>query len=355
MPKQRDQKLKDRDSKIFKRVKERGKMILPLNNDKFDGKIHRPKTKRGKWKVVFYSKAAKHLPTKKFDTEEEAERHLVRQNLKKGLKIRNIIYRYKNENYCELNHGRMMKFSSQDYDLVDKYTWRAHYDKSVDDYYTDTDVNGITRSFLQEMYPEIKKGESGDHIDSQKKWDNTRENTRIATASVQNTNKGMQSNNTSGYKGVKRCKGYWEAGWKSEETKRRETVSFSIEKFMNQQKDAFQLAVEAREEGMRQNELYKLAGQTDVYDPLSRRQHKECHRLLNTIRGVSYSERDGWRATYITSNGKRVDKYFRGKKDDKNAYALAVEARKIGYDQSSHYDKERERERKKKEKEARAK
>lgn len=274
MPKQRDQKLKERDRKLFRRIRKHGKMILPLNNRKLRGSVRKSDTK-GKWRTSFSGKNRKRFGSKTHDNERDAENYLVRLNLVHRLDIRNIIYEYENEYYCSLTKGQFMKFSPQDYDLVEKYIWFAHYDKSVDDYYTCTKVSGNkTRSFLQLLHnPDSKKGESGDHIDHTRKWDNTRENTRVANATTQNVNKGIQSNNTSGVRGVNWSnKGSWVASWiesdKDGNIKPRKK-SFSVEKYKNHPKNAYQLAVEYRANATRDNDIYNAINGRVVDDGLA--------------------------------------------------------------------------------------
>ena len=71
--------------------------------------------------------------------------------------------------------------------------------------------------FMHRVIMDAGPGEQVDHINGDK-LDNRRSNLRIVNYSQNNMNKGLQSNNTSGYKGVSRKKdsGRWHAYiWKN--------------------------------------------------------------------------------------------------------------------------------------------
>lgn len=107
--------------------------------------------------------------------------------------------------------GRKVLVSDCDYDSIARFTWYAHIRSNGKPYVFRVfkDENGKCRTVY--MHREITRPENRkiqvDHI-NQDPLDNRRENLRLATASQNQANRGAQSNNKSGYKGVYYRKGH---------------------------------------------------------------------------------------------------------------------------------------------------
>lgn len=237
----------------------------------------------------------------------------------------------------------MMEFSPEDVELVENNLWYAHYDKSVAGYYVLThDTEGKTKSFLQLMYPDMnKETESGDHIKPMEKLNNTRENTRVVNATIQNTNRPLQENNNSGIKGVfyHESRGCWVAKWAGRGAREYHTASYAVAKHGGYDA-ALQKAIEARNNGIKQVEKYKIAGVTDVYEPSREPIKQPKVRPLDCLPGVRYIERDNrWIGEFMNNEGKRERKYFPGKRDDQDARNEAIKFRQEGVASSGRYKK----------------
>lgn len=236
----------------------------------------------------------------------------------------------------------MMEFSPEDVELVENNLWYAHYDKSVAGYYVLThDTEGKTKSFLQLMYPDMsKETESGDHIKPMEKLNNTRENTRVVNATIQNTNRPLQENNISGIKGVcyHKSRGCWIAKWATHGHREYQTASYAVAKYGYDV--ARQMAIDARNRGVNQSEQYKIAGVTDIYEQPQEPTRQPKVRPVDCLPGVRYEEKDNaWMGEFVNNEGKREKRYFAGKRDDQNARNQAITFRQEGVASSDRYTK----------------
>lgn len=183
-------------------------------------------------------------------------RAIKRLNHEKRLLIANVIYVYNNEYYCVLSGNQMMKFSFQDIELVEKHTWHAKYNPDTDSFYAVTRVGATKKSYSQLLFPNMKPGESGDHLDGGT-LDNTRENLRAATAPQQSANQKMRSDNKSGYTGVLRNSR--DTGWVAQWTGDDGIVRLYFSDIEYRGKENAKLAtIAAREEGIRNSKIYAI-------------------------------------------------------------------------------------------------
>ncbi len=153
------------DKKRFRRITRKGEPFLPSNLKKYTGNVkYHPRYNT--WRVRIQKKNDK-FHTKSYQTKEEAEAHLKRYNVRKELKIKNIIYVYKGQCYCVLTQHQLLKFSSIHCDLVDKYTWYAQYNDNKGSFYVTTsnmvEENGrlVKQGLFSRMIcPGITRGET---------------------------------------------------------------------------------------------------------------------------------------------------------------------------------------------------
>lgn len=142
--------------------------------------------------------------------------------------------------------------STEDYDFISKYHWTFKLDKSKDKIY-DYRVRATTGPFTGKdlstalFNNDISTGLFVDHI-NRNTLDNTRDNLRLVSRSINATNAQPRIENKSGIRGVyyrKERPGIAKASWICEWSinKRRYSKSFSIEKYGE---NAYKLACDYR-------------------------------------------------------------------------------------------------------------
>ncbi len=106
----------------------------------------------------------------------------------------------------KLTKGQVAIVDDEDYERLDAYKWHSRFNKDTKSYYairwSPRDENGRYHTIW--MHREIvnaPKGSPVDHINHDT-LDQRKCNLRICTVSQNNSNRQMQTNNTSGYKGV---------------------------------------------------------------------------------------------------------------------------------------------------------
>lgn len=102
----------------------------------------------------------------------------------------------------KLTHGKVALVDDEDYEWINKYTWcllltgYAGSASMIWEYKT----RGI--ALMHRVILNVPKNQIIDHI-NRNKLDNRKSNLRIADPTGNNANKGLQTNNTLGYKGLK--------------------------------------------------------------------------------------------------------------------------------------------------------
>lgn len=119
-----------------------------------------------------------------------------------------------------LTQGQFALVDDGDYAELIKYKWCAHKGSGDKSFYAlrhakncDGDSSGTTIS-MHRIIANAQKGDYVDHINHDT-LNNQRKNLRICTNSQNMMNRGVQANNTSGYKGV---------GWNKETSKWRSKI-----------------------------------------------------------------------------------------------------------------------------------
>lgn len=115
----------------------------------------------------------------------------------------------------ELTQGQVTLVDDDDYDYLMQWSWHAHKENTI--WYarrnTKRKIQGVTVSKTISMHREIMNALPGmiiDHI-NQNQLDNRRSNLRFVDNLTNSMNRGKQSNNTSGHRGVIRLKEKWVA------------------------------------------------------------------------------------------------------------------------------------------------
>jgi hypothetical protein len=238
---------KEADNEKFIRITTEGERLLPRDIKKYIGCVSSYDTKNGKrWRSQFHNNY-KYLKGMVHKTEDDAVAFIKEVNIKENLPIKNIVYKHDDEYYCVLGlRNQIMKFSIEDMDLVESHTWYSHYCSCVGAFYAQTKLKGVMKSYPQLLFPEMRPGETGDHI-SRNTLDNTRSNLRIASKREQRKNQRISSRNKSGIKGVYRYKRGWKAAW-SDINGKQHKRSFSDKKHGGSE-NSKKMAIIARENG----------------------------------------------------------------------------------------------------------
>jgi len=193
----RRDKEKERSLAKYIKITTNGEKILPTEIKKYVGSAVAPKKSTQKWRAQINSK-----DNGGFFSKADAESYVKKENIKRGYTIKNIIYKYNNKYYCDLTQQQLMKFSPEHIDLVQKHVWFAHFQHYS--YYAATSMGkkeGGLRTYHRFIHPELKKGESVDHV-NRKTLDDTTENLRVATKKCQVINRRLSKNNNTGTTGV---------------------------------------------------------------------------------------------------------------------------------------------------------
>lgn len=264
-PRSKEQIVNDR-AKCAK-IMEEGEKILPSNIDKYEGSIRKYKKRSGgeRWLTSWASYSFVHSKT--HDTEEKAIQYKRDICEREGL-IKNMIYKHNDEYYCLLSghiEDQMMKFSSEDIDIIENTIWTSYYQPRVKACYASTSIKGKWRSFAQMVFPDMKPGETGDHF-SRDTLDNSRTNLRVASKSIQTINqRERNSSNKSGVKGVyfDKAGNRWRAKW-TEDNGKVIRESFYVTKTFSYE-DAFKAAVVARNKAKSRIQKYIDAATPPVY------------------------------------------------------------------------------------------
>ena len=102
--------------------------------------------------------------------------------------------------YVPLTHGKFAVIDSDNIDLINQRTWRAHNDpKSGDRWYAFAGAESIR---MHRLVLGVDSSMMVDHVQPDRTLDNRRANLRPATHAQNQHNKGRNKNNTSGVKGV---------------------------------------------------------------------------------------------------------------------------------------------------------
>ena len=97
-----------------------------------------------------------------------------------------------------------------DFECVSYYTWhKGPHSRYVK---THLKINGAYRDIALHrfLFGDAPEGLMWDHI-NRNTLDNTRTNLRVVTSSINNRNRGMHADNTSGFKGVCKHRNHWRA------------------------------------------------------------------------------------------------------------------------------------------------
>jgi hypothetical protein len=266
---------------LFVDVTTKGEKILPRDRKKYSGCV---KKSGNAWVSRFACKAYKE-GEKRHKTMEDADAYVKEVTERENLKIRNIIYKYKNDYYCVLTQKKLMIFSFEDLELVEKYTWYAgernsnifyafankmqneededddDEEEDDDDEEEDDDDTGKhtprNRPFHQLVLGDIAENETVDHR-NQNGLDNRRGNLRPANERTQHINRREDSRNKirviTGVYSVKNGSQY-RAGWVDNDGNYR-TKSFAVP---IHKEDALNKANEHRKYMERTIPHYKMA------------------------------------------------------------------------------------------------
>ena len=116
-----------------------------------------------------------------------------------------------------LSRGQFAKVDAADFDWLNQWKWCALWAKHTQSFYAVRQMHSAGRQKTVRMHRQILGLEHGDRRQgdhhNHDTLDNRRGNLRVASRNQNQRNKGLQSNNTSGFKGVSldRHSGAWRA------------------------------------------------------------------------------------------------------------------------------------------------
>jgi len=102
----------------------------------------------------------------------------------------------------QLTQGQFAMVDDDMYEELNQYNWYASWDRNCFRVLRNVTINGKRATVkLHRAIMNAQKGQIVDHIDNNT-LNNQRSNLRLCTTSQNNMNRGMQTTNTTGYKGV---------------------------------------------------------------------------------------------------------------------------------------------------------
>ncbi len=104
-----------------------------------------------------------------------------------------------------LTQGQETIIDDEDWDLVKKYKWSAHYDPTTNGYYATTSLRtAVNKRVTAQMHRIIMNAPTNMEVDHKdlNGLNNQRHNLRLATRGQNSCNRRIPSNNISGHKGV---------------------------------------------------------------------------------------------------------------------------------------------------------
>ena len=109
-----------------------------------------------------------------------------------------------------LTQGQFAIVDDEDYEAINKYKWYAAWAKNTNSFYAfrtrlKSEPAGTKNIRMHRVITMASDGLVVDHINHET-LDNRKANLRLCTNSQNSMNRGKQSNNTSGYKGVSWCR-----------------------------------------------------------------------------------------------------------------------------------------------------
>jgi len=104
-----------------------------------------------------------------------------------------------------LTQNQVALIDNEDFEMISKHTWRAHWNPSTNSFYAATTIRTQdgkrTTLLMHRLIKDAHPGEQVDHI-HHLTLDNRRSELRLCTQSQNMCNSGKREDNTSGYKGV---------------------------------------------------------------------------------------------------------------------------------------------------------
>jgi len=185
-----------------------GLVCLPRELKKYTGSITRRQRRGG----VFYEVRIYHKDfscSKSFKTEAEVEQYIRLTNVREGLPIRNSFTVFADRVLVDLPGNKLLICNYEDLYLVETHTWCCSDGYAV----TKTSSSANQQYFHNLAMRHIPTEITVDHI-NRNGLDNRKSNLRLVDW-IQNINRGIKSNNTSGVTGVSYYKnpGTWVAKW----------------------------------------------------------------------------------------------------------------------------------------------
>jgi len=104
-----------------------------------------------------------------------------------------------------LTQGQVALIDDDDFDLVSKHKWFAHWSPEIKSFYALTNIRKPNGKWsiigMHRLIMGAKKGQQVDHI-HHRTLDNRKSELRLCSPSQNQHNQGIRASNTSGYKGV---------------------------------------------------------------------------------------------------------------------------------------------------------